>query len=262
MKRVLVVLLAALAAASRAHAAGSALLGGFQPVAVEDGARGAWICPAGIAFRGASQLVLEGVFVEGADGGYGDLSYLTLAAATDHRAYGWQLEIDDVSGVPDWTLVAAHVVGDGNRGPRLGTAFEWRGGEKNKLDATLSAFLPVGRTLRAAVAVEDLFRSEIDGVDADRSWRGGVAARGRRGWLSWDWRGLEDGPARHFLGAGIETPWFRTSGAVDDDGGWEAEARLVLGERAGGGGLVEPDAGSPSRFATLEMGGAGRRRPR
>lgn len=238
--------------------AGSGLLGGFQPVAVEDGARAAWICPAGIGYGGASQLVLEGVFDEDADGHYGKLSRFTIAAATAGRAFGWQLETDDVTGVPDWTLVAGRVIGQ-SRGPRLGTALEYRGGEKNRFDATASLLWPIGRTLRAALAVEDLFESEVDGMPGRRLWRGGAAARGRSGWLSWDWRAPEGKRGRHFFGVGLDTRHFTVSGALDDDGGYEVELRLRLGERAAGGGFSEPDSGAGSRFAMVELGAPVRR---
>ena len=244
----------ALALAPRStHAAGSTMLGGFQPVAVEDGARAAWICPAEIASRSNPQLLIEGLFREDADGSFGKISSVTLAASAPGSAYGWQLEFDDVTGVPDWTLVAAHVIGH-SRGPRLGSAVEYRGGEKNKFDAILGAFAPIGRNLRAAVAVEDLFRADIDGVPAQRSWRGGLAARGDHGYVSWDWRGLEYERARNVFGAGFDVKWIDLSGAVDTDGGWSAAARLVVRNRRGGGGVTDPDEGGGSRFATVEMG--------
>ena len=233
-------------------AAGSMLLGGFQPVAIEDGARAAWICPAEIASRFNPQLLIEGVFREDADGSYRKISSMTLAASAPGSAYGWQLEFDDVTGVPDWTLVAAHVIGHA-RGPRMGSAVEYRGGVKNKFDAIVGAFAPVGRNLRAAVTVEDLFRADIDGVPAQRSWRGGLAARGPSAYVSWDWRGLEHERGRNLFGLGGEVRWFEISGAVDTDGGWSAEARLIVRNRRGGGGLTEPDQGAGSRFATIEM---------
>jgi hypothetical protein len=259
MKRVALAAAAALSmAGARADAAGSALLGGFQPVAVEEGGRAAWICPAAISYGGASQLLVEGVFVEDEDGGHGELSYLTLAAATDRRAYGWHLELDDVAGVPDWTLVAAQVLGQ-RRGPRLGSAIEWRGGEENRFDATLGLIAPVGRHLRAAVAAEDIFRADVDGASSERSWRAGAAARGRAGWLSWDWRAQEGARGRHFFGVGLDLPWTRVSGAVDDEGGYVVALRVTVDERSAGAGFAEPDRGPGHRFATVELGGAARR---
>lgn len=241
----------------RSDAAGTTLLGGFQPVAIEEGARAAWINPAEIAASGDTELLVEGVFLETPDG-FGDLSFLTLAASAPGRAFGWQLELDDLTGIADWTLVAAHVLGQGHRA-RLGTSVEWRGGEERHFDAIVGAFIPLGSKLRAAAAVEDLFESDIDGVSTNRSWRGGVAARGRMGYLSWDWRGQEHETGRHILGAELDAKYLRLAGSWDDEGTWTAALRLVAGERSGGGGLTEPDEGFGSRFATIEVAASPRR---
>jgi hypothetical protein len=243
---------ATLPAVREAMAAGSTMLGGFQPIAVETGARAAWVCPAAISFYGNSQLVAEGVFLEQRED-FSELSLLTLAAGTEGRAFGWQLELDDTPGVPDWTIALAQTLGRGRR-VKLGTFAEVRGGDGTKFDAGLSAFAPVGRMLHVAFAVEDLLANDVDGAEGARRLRGGVAARGPHLWLSWDWRGVEHETARHFFGLGIDARYVRLEGILDDDDGWTVEARLVFDRNVLGAGVTEPETGSGSRFATIEAG--------
>ncbi|MFN8177002.1 MAG: hypothetical protein U0167_03710 [bacterium] len=237
-------------APGQASAAGSALLGGFQPIAVEDGARAAWINPAAISETGG-QLVAEGVFLETPEG-YRDLSFLTIAASAPGRAYGWQLERKDLVGVPDWTLVAANVIGQKSRA-KLGSTIEWRGGVHRRFDATLGALAPLGRNLRIAAAVEDLFAADVDGVAGARNWRAGAAARGHLGYLSWDWRGVEHEKGRNIFGVGVDLEYLRVSGSLDDQDTWTAEVRLVVADHVGGVGQRKPDEGFGSRFVTTEI---------
>lgn len=253
MRRAAALAALVLALPAAAAAGGSALLGGFQPVAIEDGARSIWSCPAAVASRNNPQLLLEGVFREQPDGSHGEISSMSLAASAPGRAYAWQLEFDDVAGLADWTLAAAQVIGR-SRGPRLGTTVEYRGGEDNTFDAVLGAFAPMGRNLRAAGAVEDLFRADVDGVPMERAWRAGLAARGRHAWASWDWRGREHERGRNLFGAGIEAGWLFLQGAVDTDGSWYAAMRLVSRERTVAGGWSEPDAAPGDRWAAIELG--------
>ncbi len=244
--------------ARAASGAGSTVLGGFQPAAVETGARATWVCPAAIAFYGNSQLVAEGVFLERPGDDFSELSFLTLAAGTEGRAYGWQLELDDIPGVSDWALAMGQTLGRGRR-VKFGTFVELRGGAGTHFDTGLSAFAPVGRVLNAAFAVEDLLANEVDGVDGARKLRGGVAARGPHVWLSWDWRGEEHETARHFFGLGVDAPFVRVSGILSDDEEWTVEARLVIQANALGGGVTERDTAEGSRFGTIELGSTTRR---
>jgi hypothetical protein len=248
----------ALVTGSDAFASGSRLLGGFQPVAVESGARAAWICPAALAQPRTSQLMLEGVFLEQAGSDFSELSFLSLGTATEGRAYGWQLELEDLEGVPDWTFAAAQAVGRGRR-ISMGSVVEVRGGEGTHFDGGVGLLLPLGRTLRTAIAVEDLFEAEVDGQEGVRHWRGGAAVCGRQAWLSWDWRAPEGERGLNVFAAGLSTTYARLSAAVDEDGGWVAQARLVLEGRAAGGGVSEPESGPGSRFAAVEVGGSPRR---
>jgi hypothetical protein len=142
---------------------------------------------------------------------------------------------------------------------RFGTFVEWRGGEGKHFDAGLSAISPLGRTMFAAVAVEDLLANDVDGVEGVRRWRGGLSAKGRSLWASWDWRGDEHETGRHFFGLGLNTRAVRLAGIVDDDEGWTVEARVQVRERIVGGGITRPDQGPETRFATFEAGSPARR---
>ena len=238
--------------AARAEAAGSRMLGGFQSVAIEEGPRAIWINPAVLAFSGDAGLMAEGVFLE-TDDGYKDLSFLTVGAAAPGRAYGGQLEFDDIGGIADWTLAVSRVLGEGRRA-RLGTTLEWRGGDDKTFDAVIGAFMPLGRNLRVGGSVEDLLESDVDGESNQRSWRSGVGAYGHAGWLSWDWRGQEHETGHHIFGLGLDLRYLRLAGSYDPEGTWTAAARLVVGEHAAGVGATMPDEGFGSRFATVEFG--------
>ena len=145
---------------NQAEAAGSRIPSDFRPVAVESSARAVWVNPSTIGTSGVHSLILDGVWsgasVDGSrlssrdPDGISDLAYLSLAAATDHSAYAFRYEFDDVVGVPDWTLLAANrVVRDG--GTQMGTTLEWRGGESQSLDATVSVLRSLGTGLQVAV---------------------------------------------------------------------------------------------------------------
>jgi hypothetical protein len=114
--------------------------------------------------------------------------------------------------------------------------------------------MPIGTSLRAAGAVEDLLESDVDAVSTRRSWRAGVGAVGQLGWLSWDWRGQEHETGHHVFGVGLDLTYLLLSGSWDPEGTWTAEVRLAAGQHSAGVGATLPDRGFGSRFATVEIG--------
>jgi hypothetical protein len=241
-------------------ASGSAL--DFRPVAVEGSARAAWVDPAGIGSSGDQSLVMEGSWREDADGTFDlkHLATLTLAAATNRRAYAYIRQLEDQPGTPAWTLIAANRVVRPN-GSALGTAVEWRGGTGRSVDGTVAVSAPLGaRTgLRASLVLEDLFASDIDGQPGSRRWRGGVAYRVLRGdvYLSWDYDRLErTGEVRQWYGVGRDRGGgLLVRAATNDRGDWSLRVGIGVGTTRPSGALAVPDTGPRRAGAALELVG-------
>ena len=209
---------------AEARAAGTRLLGGFRPVAAEEGSRALWVNPAAIGARGRATAVGELSWVDiGADADAAwRLHGLSLAAGTDRATTGAQFEFQNLPAVPDWTLAV------GNRkefrnGAAFGATGEVRGGNGTTIDGTIGLLFPLGRSMKLAGVVEDVFESDVDGLPTARLWRGGVVIRPHRtsGYLSYDYVSSEADGAReeHWFAFGSDrAQTFRLSFAINTEG--------------------------------------------
>jgi len=235
---VLVLLLVAGPGPARAH---PGLLGGFRSVAAEEGARAVWTNPAAVGITGRGSAVAEITFRDDAlrlpeDGSAPDwelptgLTAMSVAAATDELGYGLQIELEDETGVPEWTFAVGNGVKLG-QALRAGLTAEWRGGGDG-LEGTAGVLVPMGRSLRAAAVVHDLLGKETDGVPGERWWQLGAAAEVRPllGRLTWD-TVLTDGPESpvHWVGFAIDrSKVAHVSFARSSEGDWNASIDLVF----------------------------------
>jgi hypothetical protein len=170
---------ALLAAPADAHLA---LVGGFRPAAAEEGARAVWVNPAAVGQTGLATAVVELFLTEptpppGVEWGVpSEPTALSAAAATDRLAYGWQHELDDRAGVPDWTFTVANRVRVG-REASLGAALEWLGGDDGGLEGAAAVLFPSGRHVRFAAVLHELFDRGADAAGGTRRWQLGGALR-------------------------------------------------------------------------------------
>jgi len=238
--------------ASPARGAASRYPSDFRPVAAEGSARAAWVNPASIGAAGTQSLVLEGMWD-------GHPNHLTAAASTDRRAYAVRAELDDVEGVPDWTLIVANRVLRPH-GTQVGSALEWRIGEDHSVDLTIGLSRPLGAGLQVAVVAEDVFEADVDGVDGDRLWRFGASFRPAigLGFVSWDYQRTQDGNLeRHWFGVGVDrSRKLRATWAMADDGEWTLRVGILVDRSYLSWGMREPDEGRRNHLASLDWNAA------
>lgn len=258
-------LLFCVASARDVGASASVTPSDFRPVAVEGTARAVWVNPSAIGSAGTQSLVIDGIWAGApvgggrllADdpGGISDLAYLSVAASTDLNGFAFRYEFDDVTGVPDWTLMFANRV-IRKRGTQVGTALEWRGGEKQSVDATVSFTRSLGSGLRASLVLEDVFESDVDGLDGARVWRFGAALRPPigMGYVSWDYErvdGMDEG--QQWFALGIDRArHVRLVWATSDDGEWSVRAGLFLDRTLFSGGVRDMNQGSQAVLGSIE----------
>ncbi|GJM45360.1 MAG: hypothetical protein DHS20C21_22020 [Gemmatimonadota bacterium] len=237
----------------------------FRPVAVEGTARAAWVNPSGIGSAGMQSLVLDGIWggdvvdgtrrLSGGAKGISDLAYLSVAASTGRTAYAFRYEFDDVDGVADWTVLAANRVVR-NSGTEVGTAIEWRGGESQSLDATVSMVRRMGTGLRMSFVVQDVFAQKVDGMEGARRYRFGTAYRPPigLGYVSWDFDRVEDADeGQHWFALGIDRArLLRLTWATNADGEWSVRAGLLLDTTLFSGGVVDSNSKSRDILGSLE----------
>jgi hypothetical protein len=248
------------AAATEAEAAQS-FLGGFRPVAGEEGARALWVNPAAIGANNAPTAAADVVWYEEDQLRIGDVRRLSVVAAMPLAAYGLQWNFADEAGVPDWTFAV------GKRFPvarlMFGVEIEWRGGEDSSLDGGVGAVLPVGREWRLAAAGTHLFEPETQGVKSRQTWQLGAAWRpgALLGHVTYDAR-FEAGDREHWFGLAFDrTRPLRFGGAADIDGNWSLTAGVVFGAHFVGGGVRDPNEGARREFAVWDWTGSRRRGP-
>lgn len=256
----LVLLLAGLPGPARAHLG---LLGGFRPVAAEEGARAVWTNPAAVGLSGRGTALAELSLRDDAgrqaeDGSAPEwelptgLTALCLAAATDKLGYGFQMELEDQTGVPQWTLAVGNRVRMG-RNLHAGMTAEWRGGGDG-LEAAAGVLVPLGRSIRTAAVVRDLLAKDTDGVSGERWWQLGAALEMRPllGRLTWDVV-LTEEPASpvHWIGFALDRAQAaHLSFARSSEGDWSASFHLAFPHHLLGIGAIdrgESGAGDPHR---------------
>lgn len=237
-------IVAALAVVAGAPAASAhrSLVGGFRPVASERSARAVWTNPAAVGITGRGTAVAE--VLVGADGaaallgsdGDGewdvptDFQGLSVAVATDHLAYGYQYEADDVVGVPDWTFAVGNRVKMGGSA-HLGATLEWRGGDDSGFDASAGVLIPLGRRLIAAAVAHDVLERRVDGADVTSSWQVGLAAPARAllGTFTYDALIADAVDTVHWFGFAVDgSKSARFSFARSSDGDWNATFDLAF----------------------------------
>jgi hypothetical protein len=245
-------ILAVLALAGQAPAH-PALIGGFRPIAAEEGARALWVNPAAVGLTGMGTAVAELFLDEPAaalpEGGGewtfpSDVSGFGAAAATDRMAYGYQRELEDRPGVPSWTFALANRVSMG-RHANVGAALEWRGGEDGGLEGQLGALLPAGRHLRLGVVLHELFERGADGADGSRHWQVGGALRltPLLARVTWDAELPETGDPVHWFGFAVDrSKAAHLSLARSSEGDWSASLDLAFPNHLVGVGALDRDA--------------------
>jgi hypothetical protein len=237
-------------------------LGGFHPVAPEEGARSVWVNPAAIGSPARPSTVAELVWSDApADGATGEaepegLRFVNYSAGTDRSSIGVQWENDDVDGVADWTIAWGKPI-PVRRGVTLGTTLEWKAGEDGKLDATVAALVPLGGVARGALVVHDVFEADVDGANTSRLWRAGLSLRSAKllGRATYDLvrSELSGADAEHWFGLGLDRGRrVRLSYAMNLDGEWSAEADYVHESFLLGGGVLDRDGGARRIFAAVE----------
>lgn len=229
----------------------------FRPVAAEGTARSVWVNPAGIGSSGEQSLMVEGTWRESDSGDLlGELTTLTVAASTDHTAYLYVHEMDDVPGVADWTLMVANRMAR-PRGLDFGSALEWRGGESRTADGTVSMSKRFGGGLTGALVLEDVFESDVDGEPGTRHWRGGLAFRpgNGRAFLAWDYDRLaRDDTGRHWLALGLDGgKGVLVRVAANDDGDWSFRLGISPRNARFAGALLDPDRGARTAVTSIDF---------
>ncbi|MEZ5066581.1 MAG: hypothetical protein R3B81_17765 [bacterium] len=254
-----VALVATFALASLARAE-RAMLGRYSPIAVEPSARVVWTNPANAILSAGSSVLCEAVWEDGWSSGLepGEVTTLNLAAGTDRATYGFQKNLGDVPGRPDWTFAISAPRAIGRRSS-IGLGFEYRRGEDSGLDGTFGWTSFLSRDFRVAATVENVFET-VDG--APRTGNGGAAwQRSGLGYLSWDsvWRDGENPIS--WVGVGIDRLRVaRLSFHTTLDGDWTAF--VSIGNRqALGGGVREVDERRAARFASWDWRPAPNRTP-
>lgn len=241
---------------AEAEAAASRLPSDLRPVAAETSARGAWVNPAGFAADHRPSLVFEMAWRERSDEfDFSDPAAVTVAISTDNVAYSYRRELEDVPGVPDWVVSTARRNVSPN-GFAWGSTVEWRGGEEQRVDGTIGVLVPLMSAIRAAVVVEDVLQTDVDGIAGDRRWRGGLSARprGLPGYLAWDYDRFEDADeGRHWFSFGVDRA--QTYGmllAIDDQGNWSGRFGIGFGTATPSLAILNLDGGGRMAFATFE----------
>ncbi len=255
MRIALACLALSLLGAGSAAASSSRIPGDLRPSAADGSARAIWTNPAMLGAAETTSLVIEGVWTENVAGDFDwdDPAYFTIAASTDRAGYGYRRELGDVPGVPDWAffLSGRSVT---RQGWSFGSTVEWRG--KKDFDATVGLVVPMG-PLRAAIAAEDLFETDIDGTEAVRNWIGGVAWRpaGGTGFLAWDVRSPEEGgDTVHWFSIGVDrAKRLRLTASRDLDGNWSARAGLVFGSAIASAAATWPEEGAQHAVAAIDF---------
>jgi hypothetical protein len=239
----------AFAGTAQAH---PGLVGGFRPVAAEEGARSVWVNPAAVGLTGMGTAVVE-LFLDEIpeslpDGEEwkvpSDVTGLSVAAATDRLAYGYQRELDDRPGVPAWTFAVANRVRVG-RTAHFGAGLEWRGGEDGGFEGEVGTVLLAGRHLRLAAVLHELFERGADGMDGSRNWQLGGAVRfpALLGRITWDTELPESGDAVHWLGLAIDrSKAAHVSFARSSEGDWSASLDFAFPNHLVGVGALDRDA--------------------
>jgi hypothetical protein len=228
------------------------LVGAFRPVAAEEGARAVWVNPAAVGLTGMGTAVVE-LFLDEISGALpdgeewkvpSDVTGLSVAAATDRLAYGYQRELKDRPGVPDWTLAVANRVRVG-RTAHFGAGLEWRGGEDGGLEGEVGAMLPAGRHLRLAAVLHELFERGADGAAGSRHWQVGGAFRvpPLLGRFSWDTEFPDSGDPVHWFGFAIDrSKAAHASFARSSEGDWSASLDFAFPNHMVGIGALDRDA--------------------
>ena len=237
-------------------------LGGFRPVAAEEGARSLWVNPAAIGVRGGTAAVAEVVWHGEDDLRLGDVRRMSAAVSLPLTAYGAQWDLSDETGRPDWTVAWGRKLPAGSLS--FGFDLEWRGGEDSALDVAAGALVP-WKEWTIGAAGTHLTEPTTEGVEARRTWQLGAAWRPRRtpARITYDAVLEREAGARHWFGIGFDRARrLQLAFAMNTDADWSATADVVLGSHLAGIGARDVDPGSRREFAAWEWKGEPQRHTR
>jgi len=189
-----------------------------------------------------------------------DIRGFSLAAATDRVAYGFQRELDDLTGVPDWTLSVGNGVQLG-AGGRVGMTAEWRGGDDPGFDANAALQFPLGRELAVAAVLHDILAADVDGAETKRTWQVGAAVpfRTMLGTFTWDAVLVHSRPTVHWFGFSIDgSRYAHLSVFRNTESDWAASFALAFPNYLFGIGGVDRDGGARPDQGHLSADWSGR----